>query len=121
VKLSRRKKQKILPKLAVIDGFSNSGKSLVAPILGYLEGGENWVIDYKYEQIAVAEYLRKIDKNSAMAIVENWLDSDIYDILISRKVNSFTVIFRSCTNVNMLTQNKTRLFFLLPLMHCQQN
>ena len=29
---------------------------------------------------------------------------------ISRKVNAFTVIFRSCTNVNMLTQNKKRLF-----------
>jgi len=29
---------------------------------------------------------------------------------ISRNVKSFTVIFRSCTNVNMLTQNKKRLF-----------
>jgi len=29
---------------------------------------------------------------------------------ISRKVNAFTVIFRSCTSVNMLTQNKKRLF-----------
>ena len=29
---------------------------------------------------------------------------------ISRKVNAFTVIFRSCTDVNMLTQNKKRLF-----------
>ena len=32
------------------------------------------------------------------------------DFKISRKVNSFTVIFRSCTKVNMLTQNKKRLF-----------
>ena len=29
---------------------------------------------------------------------------------ISRKVNGLTVIFRSCTSVNMLTQNKKRLF-----------
>ena len=29
---------------------------------------------------------------------------------ISRKVKSLTVIFRSCSNVNMLTQNKKRLF-----------
>lgn len=29
---------------------------------------------------------------------------------ITRKVNSLTVIFRSCTKVNMLTQNKKRLF-----------
>jgi len=32
------------------------------------------------------------------------------EIKISRKVKSLTVIFRSCTNVNMLTQNKKRLF-----------
>ena len=29
---------------------------------------------------------------------------------ISRKVNALTVIFRSCTDINMLTQNKKRLF-----------
>ena len=29
---------------------------------------------------------------------------------ITRKVSSLTVIFRSCTNINMLTQNKKRLF-----------
>ncbi len=29
---------------------------------------------------------------------------------ISRKINALTVIFRSCTSVNMLTQNKKRLF-----------
>ena len=32
------------------------------------------------------------------------------EIKISRKINAFTVIFRSCTNVHMLTQNKRRLF-----------
>ena len=29
---------------------------------------------------------------------------------ISRKVNAVTVIFRSCTSINMLTQSKKRLF-----------
>ena len=29
---------------------------------------------------------------------------------ISRKVKSLSIIFRSCTNINMLTQNKNRLF-----------
>ncbi len=29
---------------------------------------------------------------------------------ISRRVKALTVIFRSCTNINMLTQNKSRLF-----------
>ena len=32
------------------------------------------------------------------------------EVKILRKITSLTVIFRSCTNVNMLTQNKKRLF-----------
>ncbi len=32
------------------------------------------------------------------------------EVKISRKVKSLTIIFRSCTNINMLTQNKKRLF-----------
>ena len=32
------------------------------------------------------------------------------EIKITRQVNALTIIFRSCTNVNMLTQNKNRLF-----------
>ena len=32
------------------------------------------------------------------------------EIKITRKVKTLTIIFRSCTNVNMLTQNKKRLF-----------
>ena len=32
------------------------------------------------------------------------------EIKITRKVTDFTVLFRSCTKVNMLTQNKQRLF-----------
>ena len=32
------------------------------------------------------------------------------EIKITRKVKALTIIYRSCTNVNMLTQNKKRLF-----------
>ena len=32
------------------------------------------------------------------------------EVKVSRKVDALTIIFRSCTNVNMLTQNKKRLF-----------
>ena len=87
MEINNRKSQKILPKLVIIDGFSNSGKSLIAPIISYLKGGENWIIDYKYESIAQLEYLNKLDKKTAKNTINLWLDSDIYDISISRKVN----------------------------------
>ena len=34
------------------------------------------------------------------------------EVKITRKVNALTIIFRSCTKINMLTQNKNRLFNL---------
>ena len=32
------------------------------------------------------------------------------EVKITRKVNALTIIFRSCTSIEMLTQNKKRLF-----------
>ena len=32
------------------------------------------------------------------------------EMKVSRKVKALTIIYRSCTNINMLTQNKKRLF-----------
>jgi len=41
---------------------------------------------------------------------EKSINLPLGEIKISRKVSALTVIFRSCTNVNMLTQSKKRLF-----------
>ena len=57
------------------------------------------------------------------------------EIRISRKISDFTIIFRSCTSVNMLTQSKKRLFdknkseytfrslnsILKAIIHCKSN
>jgi len=41
---------------------------------------------------------------------EKSINLPLGEVKISRKVSALTIIFRSCTNINMLTQNKKRLF-----------
>ena len=50
-----------------------------------------------------------LDKNLSIQGKKS-INLPLGEVKISRKVNSFTIIFRSCTKVNMLTQNKKRLF-----------
>ncbi len=52
---------------------------------------------------------KKLDENLSIQGKKS-INLPLGEVKISRKINSFTVIFRSCTSVNMLTQNKKRLF-----------
>ena len=52
---------------------------------------------------------KTLDKNLSIQGKKS-INLPLGETKISRKVNSFSVIFRSCTSVSMLTQNKKRLF-----------
>ena len=52
---------------------------------------------------------KKLDENLSIQGKKS-ITLPLGETRISRKVSSLTVIFRSCTGINMLTQNKKRLF-----------
>jgi len=52
---------------------------------------------------------KKLDENLSVQ-GEKSINLPLGEVKITRKISSLTVIFRSCTSVNMLTQNKKRLF-----------
>ena len=52
---------------------------------------------------------KSLDQNLSVAGKKS-ITIPLGEIIISRKVKALTIIFRSCTSVNMLTQNKKRLF-----------
>tara|TARA_Y100000590_G_scaffold383121_1_gene453542 strand:+ start:2815 stop:3849 length:1035 start_codon:yes stop_codon:yes gene_type:complete len=52
---------------------------------------------------------KKLDNNLSVQGIKS-INIPLGETTITRKVKTLTVIFRSCTNVNMLTQNKKRLF-----------
>ena len=52
---------------------------------------------------------KSLDENLSIAGIKS-ITLPLGVVKITRKVNALTIIFRSCTNINMLTQNKQRLF-----------
>lgn len=79
--------KKLSSNIVIIDGFSASGKSLVCPILSYLERSENWQIDYNYEHLAIINYLKNASKNAVKNILETRSDELIYNLYIGRNIN----------------------------------
>ena len=82
-----RKKQNILNNIIFIDGFSGSGKSLIASIFGYLERTEFWQLDSRYEYISTFYYLGKLSEDAAHSMLQMTADNHIYDLMLSRYVN----------------------------------
>jgi len=52
---------------------------------------------------------KELNKNLSIQGTKS-INIPLGEVKITRKVKSLTIIFRSCTNINMLTQNKKRLF-----------
>ncbi len=82
-----RKKQNIANNIVIIDGFSSSGKSLIAPIFGYLDRAEQWKLNEFYEYIATLDYFGDISRKSATALINIEADKDLYNSMIGRNVN----------------------------------
>jgi len=81
------RKQKLANDIVVIDGFSMSGKTISAILISHLERSEIWQLDSRYEPYGVLDYLKKIDRISAEALIQRMADKDIYEVSIGRFVN----------------------------------
>jgi len=79
--------QNIASNIVIIDGFSSSGKSLVAPILGYLDRTEQWQMRYEYEYLSILHLVGEISTQSASALLKLQADNHLYDLMIGRNVN----------------------------------
>ena len=79
--------QNIASNIVIIDGFSSSGKSLVAPILGYLDKTEQWQMRYEYEYLSILHLVGEISTQSASALLKLQADNHLYDLMIGRNVN----------------------------------
>ena len=85
--LITRAGQNIASNIVIIDGFSNSGKSLIAPILGYLNKSEQWQMRYEYDYLSILHFLGEISTQSVSALLQLQADNHLYDLMISRNVN----------------------------------
>ena len=83
-----RDAQKIANNIVIIDGFSRSGKSVVARLLGYLDRCEQWQTEYLYEFMAQLDGMKKISRDASISMINMWSDMHLYNLMIGRNVNA---------------------------------
>jgi hypothetical protein len=82
-----RNNQIMAKNIVLIDGFSSSGKTLVAPIISHLKRSEQWQLNEIYENISILNYFGEISKESVSAILNLESDKSLYYLMIGRNVN----------------------------------
>jgi hypothetical protein len=70
-----------------INGLWGSGKSILAPIIGAMNGVEKQKIEYIYEYLCILRYLDKIDEDACNTLLKTYADISQYNNLIGREVN----------------------------------
>jgi len=79
--------QYLVNNIAIVDGFSGTGKSLMMPLLSHLKNGEVWQLLMETERVCLLQYLNKVDYNAAKALVKMHFDQRIYELYLGRNVN----------------------------------
>ncbi len=73
--------------LIIIDGFSGSGKTLIAPIISTYKDVQNQAISYDFDNIVKLNYLKKIDNQTSSEILKFTAQELLYNNEIGRKIN----------------------------------
>lgn len=73
--------------IVILDGFSNSGKSLLAPVISSLERCELWRINFLYEKLCVMDAFKRIERDASSTLLKLFADVDLYNLIIGRNVN----------------------------------
>jgi len=81
------KRKSLSNDIVIIDGFSGSGKSLIAPLVTSLERAELWLAEYTLDLITIAHYHGKINSDAASMMLKSLSDYALYNHQIGRLVN----------------------------------
>ena len=82
-----RNSQTLVKNIVLIDGFSSSGKTLIAPTISHLKRSEQWQLNEIYENISILNYFGEISNESANALLNVESDKNLYNLMIGRNVN----------------------------------
>lgn len=104
----RRIKKKISfkNKVVFVNGFSASGKTMLAPIISSMENVESLIYPYEIEWISSFLYAGKIDKLSYQDFVKQFSDHTIYNQMMGRNSN-----FRP-SDISSIFQTRKKLKYL---------
>jgi len=74
-------------KIVFVDGLGGCGKTMLSPILSSFERVELLTYAYEIEHICSLYYLKKIEKDAAVAMVRMLTDLQLYKTMMSREIN----------------------------------
>jgi len=74
-------------KIIVVDGMIGGGKSLLSSVISSLPNVEMWLMRPQIEQIVALYHLDHISLEGAKALINTWMDEEIYNQNISRNIN----------------------------------
>ena len=77
----------IAEKIAFVDGFWGTGKSMLGPVLGSFKNVEKQRLEQIYEYLCLLYRFEKIDTDAAITMMRLYADLAIYNSMISREVN----------------------------------
>lgn len=79
--------QELSKNIAVIDGFSCAGKSLIAPVISSLQNSELWRFNYPLEYLTLSHGLGRIPDDAAESLIKALFDQMLYDSMLGRDTN----------------------------------
>lgn len=83
-----KREQSLLNKLIIVDGTGKCGKSLLLNIISCFNGVEKPEYNSFIEYIALAYQYNKIDHDIAIAILQTEMDTELYNNMIGRYINT---------------------------------
>lgn len=87
-KMEFKREQSLLNKLIIVDGTGKCGKSILLNILSCFEGVEKPEFNSFLEYIALAYHHKKISSDIAKAILQTEMDTELYNNMIGRYINT---------------------------------
>ena len=77
----------IAEQVLFLDGLTGTGKTMMAPILSTFRRVEVQRIEHIYEYACILRFLRRIERDAAIALVQMYVDLASYNVMIARETN----------------------------------
>ncbi len=74
-------------RVVFIDGFSGSGKSMIAPIVSSLQSAELWKLDHVFEYSLKLYSMGGMTLEAAETLIRIYIDIDTYNLRVGRDIN----------------------------------
>ncbi len=110
-----KKKNTFNNKIVFVNGFSASGKTMVAPIISSMQNVESLIYPYEIEWISSIYYCDGIEKNFYLEFLKQYADHTIYNQMMGRNSNLRP------SDISSVLQSRKKLLYLKRLFNKGDN